>query len=77
MPDVLLNRRQVIAVTSLSGPTLWRRCKDGSFPLPLKIGPNRVAWRASDVQIWIEGLPRTDGDAASGATAARETRHDR
>lgn len=77
MPDALLNRRQVIAVTSLSGPTLWRRCKDGSFPLPLKIGPNRVAWRASDVQIWIEGLPRTDGDAASGARAARETHHDR
>ena len=74
MLEELLNRRGVIAVTSLSGPTLWRRCKDGSFPLPFKIGPNRVAWRASDVQTWIEGLHRTDGDAAPRAAATRETR---
>jgi len=65
MPEELLSRRRVIAVTSLSGPTLWRRCKDGSFPLPLKIGPKRVAWRAADVQAWLDGLCRTDGTRAA------------
>jgi prophage regulatory protein len=65
MPEELLPRRRVMAVTSMSGPTLWRRCKDGSFPLPIKIGPNRVAWRQSDVQRWIDGLRRTDGTLAA------------
>lgn len=65
MPEELLPRRRVMAVTSMSGATLWRRCKDGSFPLPIKIGPNRVAWRQSDVQGWIDGLRRTDGTLAA------------
>jgi prophage regulatory protein len=59
--DDLLSRREVIRRTSLSGPTLWRRCKDGSFPSPLKIGPNRVAWARTDVEAWMSGLRRTDG----------------
>jgi prophage regulatory protein len=59
----LLSRREVIRRTTLSGPTLWRRIKDGSFPPPLKIGPGRVAWPASDVERWLSNLRRTDGSA--------------
>jgi prophage regulatory protein len=64
MSQALLSRRQVIAATTMSGPTLWRRCKDGTFPPPLKIGPNRVAWARSDVDHWISKLRRTDGELA-------------
>ncbi len=61
MQQELYSRRQVIAITSLSGPTIWRRCKDGSFPSPVKIGPNRIAWRSADVKAWIAALRHVDG----------------
>jgi prophage regulatory protein len=61
MDQELLSRRKVTEITSLSGPTLWRRCKDGSFPAPVKIGPNRIAWRAVDVKAWLAALRHVDG----------------
>jgi prophage regulatory protein len=61
MSEALLSRRQVMAVTTMSSPTLWRRCKDGTFPLPLQIGPNRVAWLEADIKRWRDGLKRVDG----------------
>jgi prophage regulatory protein len=57
----LLSRREVMRRTTLSAPTLWRRVKDGSFPAPVKIGPGRVAWPSSDVELWKTRLRRTDG----------------
>lgn len=70
MKDELLPRRSVIALTSLSGPTIWRRCKEGSFPLPIKISTKRVAWRRSDVDGWINGLSRTDGSLVASSDTA-------
>ena len=29
--------------------------KAGSFPTRIRLGPNRVAWRAVDVEDWIDG----------------------
>lgn len=31
---------------------------DPEFPLPIKLGPNAVAWRKSEVQYWIRSRPR-------------------
>lgn len=38
-----------------SGPTLWRRVKDGSFPQPVRLSPGVTAWRLSDIQAWQRG----------------------
>lgn len=63
MQQGLYSRKQVIAITSMSAPTLWRRCKDGSFPSPVKIGPNRIAWHAEDVKAWLALLRHVDGSS--------------
>ncbi len=31
----------------------------GGFPKPVKVGERRVAWRESELQEWLESLPRT------------------
>jgi len=32
--------------------TAWRLVRSGEFPPPIKISPNRVAWRESDILAW-------------------------
>lgn len=50
----LLNEAAVRERTSLSRATLWRLRQSGSFPAPLQISLNRVAWRECDVAAWIQ-----------------------
>jgi prophage regulatory protein len=52
-PERLIDKPVVLDITTFSDTTLWRRCKDGSFPAPVRISPGRVAWRASEVQGWM------------------------
>jgi prophage regulatory protein len=41
---------------TFSQPTIYRKIKDGSFPRPLKIGANRIAWLESEISDWIEAI---------------------
>jgi prophage regulatory protein len=52
----LLKQSAVEDLTSLDRVTIWRRVRDGSFPRPLKISTNRVAWRESEVRAWVASL---------------------
>ncbi len=54
--DRLLKKNEVCAMTSLSYPTIWRKVRAGEFPRPLQVSANRVAWRFTEVQAWIEKL---------------------
>jgi predicted DNA-binding transcriptional regulator AlpA len=40
--------------TTLSRSTIWAMVKAGSFPAPIPISANRVAWLLDEVQAWIE-----------------------
>jgi prophage regulatory protein len=57
-PDELLwNIKTVILKTGLSRPSIYRYMKRGQFPPRRRVGPNRVAWAASDILAWIESCP--------------------
>jgi prophage regulatory protein len=67
--DRMLRIAEVLRITGVSTATLYRWVKDGTFPAPVKLGPNSVAWRASVVRDWIDSrqpvvdeLSRTGGD---------------
>lgn len=49
----LLALGAVLERTSLSEPTIRRLIDRAAFPRPVKISPNRVAWREPDVNAWI------------------------
>jgi len=57
----LLRWPEVEALTSLSKAGRYRRIRHGLFPSAVQLGGRRVAWRLSDVQHWMRGLPETGG----------------
>lgn len=54
---IVLRARDVVARLRISRPTLWRWCREGSFPLPLRLGKNTIAWREQDVLEWLSSRP--------------------
>jgi len=32
----------------------WMEREDDPFPQPIKLGPNSICWRCSDVEAWFE-----------------------
>ena len=57
-PDELLwNIKTVILKTGLSRPSIYRYMKRGQFPARRRVGPNRVAWVASEILAWIQTCP--------------------
>ena len=48
-----LTERDVSDRTTLARATIWRKVKDGSFPAPVKISDNRVAWYEHEINDWM------------------------
>ena len=51
--SAFLRQQQVLALVPFSATTLWRRCKAGTFPLPVKLSPGISAWRAEEIRAWM------------------------
>ena len=69
--DKLLKRPEVEAVTRLSRSNIYARIVKGTFPEPVRLGPNSVAWRADDIKAWLASLP----SARSGEEQPRQAPH--
>ena len=63
MTEVLLDRRQVEARTSLSRSSIYRLMRQGSFPEPLRVGERAVRWREEEISEYLDSRPRATGDA--------------
>lgn len=50
----MLRIDQVRALVGLSRATIYAKVKDGSFPRPIKLSLNAVAWQRVAVKAWIE-----------------------
>lgn len=50
---VLLRRSQVQRITNLATSTLYRDIARGDFPRPVLLTGRAVAWRASEVEQWL------------------------
>lgn len=46
--------RLIPNVVPFSSATLWRKCKAGQFPKPVKLSDRVTAWRVADVRAWIQ-----------------------
>jgi prophage regulatory protein len=54
---VLFSRKDLKARgISYSAAQLYRKIKDGSFPSPVRLGKNRVAWLENEISAWINAL---------------------
>lgn len=68
-PTQLLKPAEVQRRTTLDRVTIWRKVRAGTFPQPLKISDNRIAWRESDIETFIAACGTTAGPADSSAAA--------
>lgn len=49
----LMRLQEVISVTGLSRPTIYKRMAGGTFPLSVPLGERAVAWVESEIHEWI------------------------
>ena len=62
MTERLLTRAEVEARTKLSRSTLYRKMRENTFPVPIRIGARAVRWPESEIESWIAGRPRATGE---------------
>mgnify|MGYP000441519589 CR=1 FL=1 len=55
----LLSTAEVKKQTSLSNTTLWRKTKDGTFPLPVYLG-NKKLWHQYQIDDWLSENLKTE-----------------
>ena len=59
--EKLLTMSELRRVIPYSSSHIYRLIKTGDFPTPVRLGPNRVAWRESDIEAWLESREADDG----------------
>jgi prophage regulatory protein len=67
MPNRLIDRTAVKAMTSLPTSSLYALMAKKQFPTPVKISDRRVAWQENLVQEWINSRISAAGAAAAKA----------
>jgi len=68
LPDVALIQIRPLVnfkVVPYSVTTIWRLCRDGKFPQPIKVSPGITAWRVKDIREYLEKLGARSGGAPS------------
>ncbi|MCC4818401.1 hypothetical protein BCU85_09265 [Vibrio lentus] len=55
-PLSILRLPEVIRLTGLSRPTIYRRINAGTFPKQIMLGERAVGWRAYEINQWLESL---------------------
>jgi prophage regulatory protein len=73
--DRIIRRAELLGIVGVSAATLYRWIGEGHFPSPIKLGPNSVGWRSSEVKAWIDSLEAaTVGCAASDQSPRKDGR---
>ena len=57
LPDVaLIQLRPLLQykVVPYSATTVWRLCRTGKFPRPIKVSPGITAWRVADIRKYLD-----------------------
>lgn len=73
LTDEYIGLAEVQKAVPAARSTLWRWGRQGTFPMPFKLGPRRVAWRRRDIEAWLASrTPVGGGESAAAAMAAEK-----
>lgn len=61
----LIKIHEVMSLSTLSRSCVWRLIKRNEFPKPLKITKTAIAWRLSEVKIWMDNPAQWREDATA------------
>ena len=59
LPDMALIQIRLLVyygVVPYSATTIWRKCRSGEFPAPIKISSGITAWRVGDIRKYLETI---------------------
>ncbi len=59
LPDVaMIQLRQLLSfkVVPFSATTIWRKCRIGEFPSPIKVSTGITAWRVGDIRAYLNKI---------------------
>ncbi len=59
LPDVaMIQLRQLLSfkVVPFSATTIWRKCRSGEFPSPIKVSTGITAWRVGDIRAYLNKI---------------------
>jgi prophage regulatory protein len=54
---VFLSKAQVLKRIPVTGVTLWSWVRQGKFPAPRALGPNKTVWVEAEVDAWMQAQP--------------------
>ncbi|HOL51485.1 MAG TPA: AlpA family transcriptional regulator [Bacillota bacterium] len=52
--DRIIRKKELLKTIGLSGVTIWRMERAGTFPKRIKLGGNSVGWYESEIIEWME-----------------------
>ena len=68
LPDLaMIQLRQLLnyGVIPFSAATIWRKCRSGEFPTPIKISAGITAWRVGDIREYLVSIANTTKGVAA------------
>ena len=74
-PDKILRMRTVLLRTGLSRSTIYRKMKDGTFPIQVRLSENCCGWRESAINRWIADPASYTEEAPTAAVTGRSGQH--
>jgi predicted DNA-binding transcriptional regulator AlpA len=54
----LIHKPEVLQLTGVTFPTLWKWMREGTFPISFVVG-GKTAWLESEIAEWISNRPRS------------------
>jgi prophage regulatory protein len=61
LPDAaLIQIRPLVSykVVPFSATTIWRLCRNGKFPRPIKVTPGITAWKVGDIRAYLDDVAK-------------------
>jgi predicted DNA-binding transcriptional regulator AlpA len=56
--ELIVGWAGICKATHKSRVQLWRDVRAGTFPAPIELGPNRIAWVRAEFEAWKATRPR-------------------
>ena len=72
--DRVIRKPELLEILGVSSASLHRWIADGRFPRAIKLGPNSVGWRVSEVQDWLATREPAGPEVSADASMSEEAR---
>ena len=58
--DRFIRLPELIRISGLSRPTIYRLVAKGQFPAPFELSPNSKGWKVSQIRAWQDSLKQVE-----------------